>query len=133
MVYLGSMFFEVHTWIFVQLIFFEVLSSIFFFMFTEVLMKDIARKLIHVRKIFNCSVSKCCFRCVSHLLERNFEHSCDQVTFKMLLCKKMPWQRRKPFSSERPFLPLVLNKNNNNKHAEYHGDFILFKVQIYSK
>ena len=25
------------------------------------------------------------------------------------------------FSSKRPLLPLVLNKNNNNKHAEYHG------------
>ena len=64
---------------------------------------------------------------------RNFELSCDQVTFKMPLSKKMPWQWRKSFSSKRPFLPLVLNKNNNNKHAEYHGIFILFKVQIYWK
>ena len=76
---------------------------------------------------------KCCFQCVSYLLERNFEHSCDQVTFKMPLSKKMPWHWRKSFSSKRPFLPLVLNKNNNNKHAEYHGIFILFKVQIYWK
>ena len=51
----------------------------------------------------------------------------------MPLSKKMPWQWRKSFSSKRPFLPLVLNKNNNNKHAEYHGIFILFKGQIYSK
>ena len=76
---------------------------------------------------------KCCFQCVSYLLESNFEHSCDQVTFKMPLSKKMPWQWRKSFSSKRPFLPVVLNKNNNNKHAEYHGIFVLFKVQIYSK
>ena len=51
----------------------------------------------------------------------------------MPLSKKMPWQWRKSFSSKRPFLPLVLNKNNTNKHAEYHGIFILFKGQIYSK
>ena len=73
-------------------------------------------------------LSKCCFQCVSYLLKRNFEHSCDQVTFKMPLLKKMPWRWRKSFSSKRPFLPLVLNKNNN-KHADYHGIFILFKGQ----
>ena len=28
---------------------------------------------------------------------------------------------------------MVLNKNNNNEHAEYHGIFIPFKDQIYSK
>ena len=72
-------------------------------------------------------LSKCCFQCVSYLLKRNFEHSCDQVTFKMPLLKKMPWQWRKSFSSKRPFLPLVLNKNNNNKHAEDH------EGQIYSE
>ena len=64
---------------------------------------------------------------------RNFEHSCDQVTFKLPLFKKTPWQWRKSFSSKRLFLPLVLSKNNNNEHAEYHGIFILFKGQIYSK
>ena len=37
------------------------------------------------------------------------------------------------FSTKSPFLPLVLNKNNNNKHAEYHVIFIPFKGQIYSK
>ena len=31
------------------------------------------------------------------------------------------------------FLQLALNKNNNNKHAEYHDIFIPFKGQIYSK
>ena len=36
-------------------------------------------------------------------------------------------------SSKCPFLPLALNKNNNNKHAEYHDIFIPFKGQIYSK
>ena len=37
------------------------------------------------------------------------------------------------FSSKCPFLPLVLNKNTNNKHVEYHVIFIPFKGQIYSK
>ena len=31
------------------------------------------------------------------------------------------------------FLPLVVNKNNNNEHVEYHVIFIPFKGQIYSK
>ena len=35
--------------------------------------------------------------------------------------------------SKCPFLQLVLNKNNNKKHAEYHIIFIPFKGQIYSK
>ena len=111
----------------------------FCFMFTKVLMKDVELKLIHVRKIFNCRyLSICFFQCASYLLGRNFEHSSrssniDQVTFKMPLSQKMPWQWRKSFSPKRPFLPLVLIKNNNNKHAEYHGIFILFKGQIYWK
>ena len=52
-----------------------------FMIFTEVLMKDLARMLIHVRKIFSCRVS---FK----MLGRNSEHSCDQVSFRMLLSKK---------------------------------------------
>ena len=29
----------------------------YFMMFTEILMKDLARMLIHVRKLFNCRIS----------------------------------------------------------------------------
>ena len=43
---------------FAQLIFFQAPSSILVSVtFTEVLMKDLARMLIHVRKILNCRVS----------------------------------------------------------------------------
>ena len=35
--------------------------------------------------------------------------------------------------SKCPFLPLVLNKSNNNRLAEYHGIFIPFQGQVYSK
>ena len=64
---------------------------------------------------------------------RNFQQSCDQVTFKMPLSKNIITVTEVVFSSKPPFLPLVLNKNNNNDHAEYHGIFILFKGQINSK
>ena len=59
--------------------------------FTKVLMKDLRRMLIHIRKLFNCSVSfKILFSNVSHnLLNRNFRHSFDQVTFRMALLKKI--------------------------------------------
>ena len=33
-----------------------IFDFFFFFMFTEVLMKDVARKLIHVRKLLGCRV-----------------------------------------------------------------------------
>ena len=50
--YSGAMFFQVHAWIFAQMIFFQVRSSILVSVtFTEVLMKDLAHMLIHVRKI----------------------------------------------------------------------------------
>ena len=128
------MFFEVHTWVFVQLIFFDALSSIFVSCLPKSWWKMLRVSWSMSGKYSTVGyLSKCCFQCVSYLLKRNFEHSCDQVTFKMPLLKKMPWQWRKSFSSKHLFLPLVLNKNNNNKHAEYHGIFILFKDQIYSK
>ena len=39
-------------------------------MFTEVLMKDLAHKLIHVRKIFNCSVFKMLFSMCFVIIEK---------------------------------------------------------------
>ena len=49
-------------------------------------MKELGRVLIHDRNILNCRVSfkmllSMCF--VIELLRKNFEHSCDQVTFRM--------------------------------------------------
>ena len=62
------MFFQVHAWIFAQLIFFQGPLSIFVSVtFTEVLMKDLTRMLIHVRK----------------------NYSCNQVIFRMPLSKKI--------------------------------------------
>ena len=37
------------------------------------------------------------------------------------------------FSFKCSFLPLVPNKNNNEKHAEYHVTFTPFQGRIYSK
>ena len=133
------MFLEVHTWIFVQLIFVEAVSSIFVSCLPKSWWKMLSLSWSMSGKYSTVGyLSICFFQCASYLLGRNFEHSSrssniDQVTFKMPLSQKMPWQWRKSFSPKRPFLPLVLIKNNNNKHAEYHGIFILFKGQIYWK
>ena len=51
------MFFEVHAWIFVQYVFSGTFINFCLMMFTKIMMKDLARILIHVRKLFNCSVS----------------------------------------------------------------------------
>ena len=49
-----------------------------FVMFTQILMKKLARIFNHVRKIFNCRVSyKCCGQCDSQLLRRTFAHNFD--------------------------------------------------------
>ena len=59
-------------------VFFQVPSSILVSVtFTEVLTKDLARMLIHVRKIGY--LSKFCWQCASYLLRRDFEPSCAQV------------------------------------------------------
>ena len=76
-------------------------------------------------------LSNYCFQCC-FLLRRNFEHSCDQVIFRMPFSKKKLIEQNL-FSSKCRFLPLVQNENNNNEHGEYHGIFLLFRVQIYSK
>ena len=113
-------------------IFFQAPSSILVSLtFTKVLMKDLARMLIHARKTKNCRVSFKMLLSVCLVFVENELWSCNfqNATFK----KKLPQQWRKLFWSKCPFLPLVLNKDNNNKHVEYHDIFIPFKGQIYSK
>ena len=61
-----------------------------FMIFTEVLIKDSARMLIHVRESFNCRVS---FKMLLPMFlvnfEKKFKQSCDQVTFRMLRSNKI--------------------------------------------
>ena len=61
-----------------------------FMLFTKVLMKELARILIHVRKIFNRRVSFkiLLFMCLANL-EKKLYHSCDIVTFGVGLSKKL--------------------------------------------
>ena len=83
--------------------------------------------------ILGC-LSKCSCQGALWLMRRDFEYSCDQATFRIPLSKKkLPEQWRELFLPKCPFLTLVLNKNNNSKHAEYHVIFIPFKDKIYSK
>ena len=61
-----------------------------FMIFTKVLTKYLAFMLIHVRKLFNCRVSfKILFSMWLVILGMNLEHSCDEVTFRMLLSNKI--------------------------------------------
>ena len=60
----------------------------------------------------------------------DFEHSCDQVTFRMPLSKKITITVTEVVRIQVCFLTIG-SKNNNNKHAECHVIFILFKGQIY--
>ena len=59
-------------------------------------------------------LSKCCYQCVSQLLRRYFEHSCDQVTFRMPFSKKN-YHNRDGSVIQLSFLSFVPNRNNNNK------------------
>ena len=90
-------------------------------MFAQVLMKVLARILMHVRKIFDCRISFkillliCLAILENHTFKNifitNAEDALIQVSF-----------------------PNVGSKQKNkNKHTEYHGIFIPFKSQIYSK
>ena len=63
-------------------------------------------------------------------MRRNFKHSCNHVNFRMALLKKLPKQWWKLFSSKCTFLPLVWSKKSKTK---YHGIFIPFKREAYSK
>ena len=62
-----------------------------FMMFTKVLLKNLARMLIYVRKIFNFKVffKMLLPMCLSSSLRRNFEHSCDQVIFRVPFWEKI--------------------------------------------
>ena len=61
-----------------------------FMMFTKVLMKELARILIHVRKIFNCRVSfKMLLLMYLVIVKKRLEFSCD---FGMTLSNKLPEQ-----------------------------------------
>ena len=57
--------------------------------FTQVLLKELGGILIHLRKIVGCLWKWCC-HCTPQLLRKNFEYSCDQVTFRMAVSKQLP-------------------------------------------
>ena len=59
-----------------------------------------------------------------------FEHSCDQVTFRMPLSKKITITVTEVVRIQVCFL-IIGSENNNNKHAECYVIFIPFKGQIY--
>ena len=67
------------------------------------------------------SLSKCCCQCISYLFRRNFEHSCDQVTVAEVALIQVP------------FPNVDYKQKNKNEHTQYHGIFIPFKNQFYSK
>ena len=67
------------------------------------------------------------------MLRRNFENSCDQVTFRMPLTKKITITVTEVVLIQVSFLTVSSKSNNNNEHAEYHGIFIPFIGKIYSK
>ena len=79
------------------------------FSFTQVLMKELSRIVIHVGKIISCA-SQLCHQCPSQLFRRNFGHSCDQVTFRISLSEKWSWQWRRTLPSKYHSWKLVLNK-----------------------
>ena len=93
----GTMVFEVQASMFVHPIIFRASDNIpgslvnfCFILFTHVLMKELSPMLIHVHKNFHYKVplSECCCQRISQFLRINFEHICDQVTFRMRLLKK---------------------------------------------
>ena len=89
----------------------------------QALMKVLAHSLIYVRNIYG--------QCASPYLRRNLEHSCDQVTFRMSLSKKITVLE---VTLIQVSFPNVDSKQKNkNKHMEYHGIFMPLKSQIYSK
>ena len=79
------------------------------------------------------SVNNCRVSLMYLVIIEELSHSCDEVTFRMPLSKKITIIVTESFSSKCPFLPLVLNKNNINEHTEYHGILISFKGKIYSE
>ena len=62
-------------------------------------------------------------------MRRNFEYSCDQATFRMLLSNESTVTVMEAFLIQVPFLPLVLNKSNNDEHEESYEIFIPLKIR----
>ena len=118
------MFFEVWVAVFASDNFEGTFVDFRLMKFNQVLNKELARTLIHVREIFNCRIV--CCQCAFLLLGWNFEHSCDQVTFQN-------GGRSRSHLSKYPFLTLLLNKNIKVNTRKNHGMFIPFKSQVYSK
>ena len=106
-VYLGSMLFEVHTSIFVQLIIFEELSSFFVSCLPKSWWKMLPVSWSMSGKYSNVGyLSKCCFQLPRNYLEGTLNMAVIKQLSKCHFRKKMPWQWWKSFSSKRPFLPL---------------------------
>ena len=111
-----------------------------FMTFTEFWMKNLAPILIHVSKIFNCRVNYSIFQ--NALV--NVPHNCWEWILNVAVIKQLPKYHCKKkitmimikvilIQTKCPFLPLVLNENNNNEHTECHGIFMPFKGEICSK
>ena len=91
-IYFGVMFFEVWGRIFLTS---DNVQGTFvdfrFVMFTKVLMKELARILIHVHKIFKRRVFfKILLLMCLAIVENKLQHSCDIVTSGIELSKKFP-------------------------------------------
>ena len=95
---------------------------------TKVLMKELARVLIHVQNILNGRMSfKMLFLMCLLTAEKKLYNI---VTSGIALSKKLPQQWRKSLSSRYTFLTLLLKKNKNEL-TEYHGISIPFKSQVH--
>ena len=99
-IYFGVMFFEVRCRIFLAS---DNVQGTFvnfrFMMFNKVLMKELARILIHVHKIIKRRVFfKILLLICLAIVENKIQHSCNIVTSGIKLSKKFPWQWRKSLS-----------------------------------
>ena len=118
------------TQFFVQLI--SSKASLPFFVSWYLSKKELTRILILVRKIFNCKVPVSAFVSLPHncwelwkqLISSNFQNA----TFKIITITVTKLVAIQVF-----FLLLLLNKRNKYENTEYHGKFITFKNQLYSK
>ena len=89
--YFCVMFFEVRGRIFLACDNVQGTFVDFYFMFTKVLMKELARILIHVHKIFKRRVFfKILLLMCLAIAENKLQHSCDIVTSGIKLSKKFP-------------------------------------------
>ena len=120
--------------IFVQLIIFHALSSVFV---SSCLLKswgnsyDVSWSLSVKSSTVGCLSQYCC-HCASKFLRRNFEHSCDQVTFRMAL-RSNYYNSAEVVLIQVSFLTVSSKQKNKNEHTEYHDIFISFKSHVYSK